>query len=150
MYNSIKLDQRARWLDASNWGLQRYLWHDTLDPTQPPEEKVIKTLIYGVKSSDNQAERGLRETARLMKHKYPEIHPIIIEDIYVDDCLSGTTTMARAQSIADKLVVNHGGQAERIHLFKPASSTSIDNRWSISISRWPKMILQGKHNNTRS
>ena len=103
MYNSIKLD-------SSHWGLQRYLWQDSLDPSKPPEEKIIKTLIYGIKSSGNQAERGLRETARL-QGEYPEIHQIVSNDIYVDDCLSGTTDVSKVQSIADDLevVVNHGG-----------------------------------------
>ena len=44
-----------------------------LDPRELPEEKVIKTLIYGVKSSGNQADRGLRETARLSAEEYPKV-----------------------------------------------------------------------------
>ena len=43
MYNSIKLHEQ-------NWCLQRYIWQQGLDPTKIPEEKVIKTLIYGVQS----------------------------------------------------------------------------------------------------
>lgn len=84
MYNSIKLDR-------CHWGLQRYLWHNQLDPSKPPEEKVIKTLIYGIKSSGNQAERGLRETARIFKHDYPEVYQIVSKNVYVDDCFSGST-----------------------------------------------------------
>jgi len=56
MYNSIQLKEE-------HWCFQRYLWENTLDVAKPPEEKVIKTLIYGVKSSGNQAERGLRQTS---------------------------------------------------------------------------------------
>ena len=43
MYNSIKLHEQS-------WCLQRYIWQQDLDPTKIPEEKVIKTLIYGVQS----------------------------------------------------------------------------------------------------
>ena len=82
MYNAVKLRQ-------DQWCYQRYLWNDTLDVDQPPEEKVIKTLIYGVKSSGNQAERGLRETAKLSKDEYPEVSEIINNDVLVDDCISG-------------------------------------------------------------
>eukprot|EP00111_Clytia_hemisphaerica_P013773 TCONS_00040530-protein len=104
MYNSIKLH-------PSHWGLQRYLWQDQLDSTKPPEEKVIKTLIYGIKSSGNQAERGLRETARLFKEEHPQIHQIVSIDVYVEDCLSGAPTVNLAHKLADDLevVISHGG-----------------------------------------
>ena len=42
-----------------------------------------------MKSSGNQAERGLRETARLNKDKFPQVNEVVQNDIYVDDCLSG-------------------------------------------------------------
>ena len=54
-YNSVKLVQ-------DDWCLQQYMWQKDLDPRKLPEEKVIKTLIYGVKSSGNHAETGLLET----------------------------------------------------------------------------------------
>ena len=46
MYNTIKLRQE-------DWCFQRYLWQDQLDHQNNPEEKLIKTLIYGVRSSGN-------------------------------------------------------------------------------------------------
>ena len=58
MYNSVKLHEQ-------NWCLQQYIWQQDLDPTKVPEEKVTKTLIYGVQSSGNEAECALRETAKL-------------------------------------------------------------------------------------
>ena len=81
MYNSVKLVEE-------NWCLERYIWQEDLDSTKIPEEKVIKTLIYGVKSSGNQAEHELRETANLYKNEHPEVNEIVRNDIYVDDCLS--------------------------------------------------------------
>ena len=56
MYNTVQLRQE-------DWCVQRYIWQKDLDKSKIPKEKIIKTLIYGVKSSGNQAERGLRETA---------------------------------------------------------------------------------------
>ena len=53
MYNSIKLHEQI-------WGLQQYIWQQDLDPTKIPEEKVIKTLICGVKSSGSQVERATK------------------------------------------------------------------------------------------
>ena len=78
MYNCIRLRE--------DWCYQRYLFQEDLDPTKEPEEKVIKTCIYGVRSSGNQAERGLRLTGELNKEKYPEVNEIIRKDIYIDDC----------------------------------------------------------------
>ncbi|XP_066924707.1 uncharacterized protein [Clytia hemisphaerica] len=104
MYNTIQLDQ-------THWCLQRYLWEENLNPDKPPEEKVIKTLIYGVKSSGNQAEHALRETAKIFKDQYPEVHKIITDDVYVDDCITGHQSQSEANHLADnlELVVNHGG-----------------------------------------
>jgi len=94
MYNSVKLHE-------DHWSLQRYIWQEQLDEKMIPEEKVIKTLIYEVKSSGNQAEQALRETARLSKHAYPEIYNTIMKDIYVDDCLSGEESMDKAVQRAE-------------------------------------------------
>ncbi|XP_066921417.1 uncharacterized protein [Clytia hemisphaerica] len=135
MYNSIKLD-------LCHWGLQRYLWQDSLDPSKTPEEKIIKTLIYGVESSGNQAERGLRETARLLKDEYPEVFQIISNDIYVDDCLSGSTSITKVKSIADNLevAINHGGFGLKGFTFSgknPKESLSTDgNSVSVAGLKW--------------
>ena len=50
MYNTVKLAEE-------DWCYQLYLWSEGLRVTEEPFIKVIKTLIYGVKSSGNQAER---------------------------------------------------------------------------------------------
>ena len=91
--------------------MQRYLFEETLDPEKPPEEKLVKTNIYGVKSSGNIAERGIRETARISKEKYPKVYDVIINDIYVDDCLSGARTKKLANGLANDMehVMNTGG-----------------------------------------
>ena len=41
-------------LDKSHWCYQMYLWNNDLNIEQP-NWKIIKTLIYGVKSSGNLA-----------------------------------------------------------------------------------------------
>ena len=104
MYNSVKLDK-------DDWCFQRYIWEKDLDMNRIPEEKVIKTLIYGVKSSGNQAERGLRETAEKVKAEYPNANEIIQNDIYVDDCMSGSSSTRLAYQLSDELsvVLKKGG-----------------------------------------
>ena len=60
------------------------------------------TLIYGVKSSGNQAESALRQVARLYSDKYPKACKALLEDTYVDDCLSGADSEGdRTQMIED-------------------------------------------------
>ena len=104
MYNTIQLD-------VKHWCLQRYLWQEDLNLNKLPEEKVIKTIIYGVKSSGNQAERGLRQTAKNFEDKYPKVCETVLRDIYVDDCMSGTNSKKEVLQLTDELeiVVNRGG-----------------------------------------
>ena len=98
MYNTVQLHE-------NDWCLQRYIWQEDLDPRCIPEEKVIETLIYGVKSSGNQAERGLRMTADVSKEEYPEVNEIVKNDIYVDDCMSGEKTQELCFQRADQLAI---------------------------------------------
>ena len=98
MYNTIKLKQE-------DWCFQRYLWQDQLYHQKNHEEKIIKTLIYGARSSGNQAERGLHQTSELSKDQYPEVNAIISKDVYVDDCISGEPTIESAMETADQMEI---------------------------------------------
>ena len=131
MYNSVKLKEE-------DWCFQRYIWEKDLDPAKIPEEKVIKTLIYGVKSSGNQSERGLRETARLSSKEYPEVNEIVQRDIYVDDCLSGEDSENLSLKRADelKIVLDRGGFSLKGITFSgkpPPESLSSDGK-SINVA----------------
>lgn len=119
MYNTIKLREE-------HWCLQRYIWQENLDPQKLPEEKIIKTLIYGVKSSGNQSELGLRQTSGASKNQYPEVHKIISEDVYVDDCLSGEKSTETAMERADQIeiVINKGGFSLKGFTFSGIDPTS--------------------------
>ena len=104
MYNTIKLQE-------DDWCYQRYLWQEDLNPSNQPEEKIIKTLIYGVKSSGNQAEHALRQVANLSSEEYPQVATIVNKDVYVDDCITGEANREEAHQRADQLelVLNRGG-----------------------------------------
>ena len=124
MYNTVKLAEE-------DWCYQLYLWSEGLRVTEEPFIKVIKTLIYGVKSSGNQAERGLRSTARLGSHNYPRINEVVNKDIYVDDCLSGESSWVKVLSTTDDLqvVLARGGFAVKGFAFSgknPPSNLSTD------------------------
>ena len=98
MYNTIRLHEE-------HWCFQRYFWQANLDLSEVAEEKIIKTIFYGLRPSGNQAECGLRLTAKLSKDQYPEVCEIIHRDVYVDDCLSGANTTKDAHRIADEMTV---------------------------------------------
>ena len=104
MYNHI-------WLDKMHWQYQLYLWEDELRVGVPPVWKVIKTAIYGVKSSGNVAECAIRKTAELTKSEYPKAHGITVNDTYVDDSASGDHTEEEMNSSIDQLIasLNCGG-----------------------------------------
>ena len=74
MYNTIQWRQK-------DWYLRRFIWQKNLDKRKILEKKII----HGVKSTDNQAERGLRETAKLAAKEYPHINQIIQNNMYVYD-----------------------------------------------------------------
>ena len=68
-------------------------------------------MIYGVKLSGNQSERGLRETGRMSEVEFPQVNHIVEKDVYVDDCLSGAQNLKHSIIRADQieLVLNRGG-----------------------------------------
>ena len=98
MYNCVRLQEE-------DWCFQRYLFQENLDPNEEPEEKVIETIIYGVKPSGNIAEYCLRETAKLSSDVYPEVYEMVSRDVYVDDCISGERTEELAYKRADELEI---------------------------------------------
>ena len=96
MYNSIRLEKES-------WCFQRYLFQKDLDPNEPTEEKLIPTVIYGVRSSGNQAQCGLRRTAEIHKDEFPEVYEIICKDTYMDDCMAGEFSADNFQKRQDEL-----------------------------------------------
>ena len=106
MYNTIHLDKRY-------WTFQRYIWQPELDPAKIPFEKIIKTIIYGLRPSGNQAEYALRQLAKLFGIEFPEICRIIHEDTYMDDCISGASSHTEVERCVEDLetVLNKGSFA---------------------------------------
>ena len=67
--------------EPEHWCYQLYYFHSELDLEENPKLNVIKTLRYGIKSSGNQAGRGIRETADLQKDEY--LRQYEVKGIYV-------------------------------------------------------------------
>ena len=78
---------------------------------EEPRIKVIKTCIYGVKSSGNQAERALRLVVEKMHEQYPLAYDTVMKDVYVDDVLSGEDTDEARDEVTNELksCLQYGG-----------------------------------------
>ena len=77
------------------------MWSEGLKGNSTPEWKVIKTLIYGVRSSGNLAE--LRRTVEICKDMFPRAFSVVTQDTYIDDMLSGTESLEETLSLTDEL-----------------------------------------------
>ncbi len=101
MYNTILLDKR-------HWQYHLYYWDNQLRVGVKPRIKVIKTAMYGIRSSGNVAESAIRKTAELTKDEFPKAYDIITKNFYVDDCLAGDKSVDEANQLADQLMSSLG------------------------------------------
>ena len=131
MYNSVELDKKY-------WKYQLYWWSATLKPDDPPRIKVIKTAIYGVVCSGNQAERALRMVAEIMKDEYPMAYDIILNDVYVDDCISGEDSIEERNIATDQVKLSVGKAG-----FTLKGITFSGEDPDINLSADGKMIMTG-------
>ena len=135
MYNTVLLQEE-------DWAFQLYLWDPDLNPDAEPLLKVIKTIIYGVKSSGNQAERGFRETARMQKDEFPRVFEVVQNDTYVDDCFSGEDTSCERDRTTDRLpiVLGKGGFSLKGYTFSgsdpPDDLKQQDNSVNVAGMKW--------------
>ena len=49
---------------------------------------------------------GLRRTAELSREKFPEAREVIINDTYVDDCMSGTENLHESLCLTVRIHLN--------------------------------------------
>ena len=98
MYNRVLLDE-------SHWRFQLYLWDDDLRVGVAPKWKIVNSLIYGVKPSGQLAGVAIRKLADLVKDECPLAYPVIMNDIYVDDNLSGANSVKSRNMITDQLAL---------------------------------------------
>ena len=104
MYNAISLLPEY-------WCLQRYWFQKDLDPNLAPEEKIITTIIYGVRSSGNQAQCAVRKIAEMFAEQFPEVLKIINKQTFMDDCMGGEDSQESSEATQVNLeyVLRMGG-----------------------------------------
>ena len=96
-YNQIKLE-------PSDYRWQKYLWVDNLDPSNPVKTRIMRTIIYGVKSSGNQTAEGLEQVAQYVIDNYPEYAAgaqALKKLTYVDDTSDSTDSAAQLEKLIE-------------------------------------------------
>ena len=131
-YNNIELD-------PSCYKYQLYLWKHELCPESPIEIRVIKSIIYGVRSSGQQLEVGLRKLAETISQQHPE-HKIgaeaLMKSIYVDDIIHPSDSRQESEAAASsvKFILDQANIKTKSVIFsgqRPPEDVSSD---SVSVS----------------
>ncbi|XP_011685702.1 PREDICTED: uncharacterized protein LOC105448687 [Wasmannia auropunctata] len=82
--------------------LQRVLWR--ANPAEPIREYRLNTVTYGLTCAPYLAIRTLRQLADDEESRFPEAATVLRRDVYVDDVLTGTNTVAEARQLRDDLL----------------------------------------------
>ncbi|XP_053619959.1 uncharacterized protein LOC128680687 [Plodia interpunctella] len=85
---------------------QRILWRAHAD--EPLQEYMLNTVTYGVSSAPFLACRSIRQLANDEGHKYPKAKNILTSDIYIDDVISGSSTLTEARETKRQLIALFG------------------------------------------
>ncbi|XP_062704294.1 uncharacterized protein LOC134286658 [Aedes albopictus] len=90
MYRQVKID-------SSQTHYQRIFWRD--NPMEPVRVMELSTVTYGTSPASFLAVRSVVQLARDERVQFPEAAEAILEDCYMDDILSGASTLASATQL---------------------------------------------------
>ena len=93
-------------LDPNYYQYQLYLWKDGLETTNSTHVRVLRTIIYGVKTSGAQLEAGIRNLAMHIANEEPahlDGARALQNSIYVDDVVHGENTQEQSLKTADSV-----------------------------------------------
>ncbi|GFS92644.1 integrase catalytic domain-containing protein [Trichonephila clavipes] len=102
MYRQILVDPNQR-------DLQRIMWKTSADA--PVKTYKLATVTYGTVSAPFLATRTLRALADEEKAEFPDAADVICNDSYMDDILSGESTLEGAKNLQTRLsqLLQRGG-----------------------------------------
>ncbi|XP_058839198.1 uncharacterized protein LOC131694734 [Topomyia yanbarensis] len=96
MYRQVRID-------PSQTRFQRIFWRDK--PTDPIRVMELDTVTYGTSPASFLAVRSMIQLARDERINFPIAAESIIEDCYMDDILSGASTLAAAKQLRGDIEV---------------------------------------------
>ena len=114
-YNGVKLLPEY-------YKYQQYLWYPDLDEQAPIEVMVVKTLIYGVKSSGNLTDASLKLLADYVIQNVPKhtLGAVAVRNFaYVDDITDVQDSEEKIRQVADDIdyVLGMGGMYTKAYTF---------------------------------
>ena len=104
MYNQLKLNPEY-------YRYQLMLFHESLDPSVPPEVWAMVTAWYGVINSGGQAGEAITQLQEGCKKDHPDMVDPLTKSRYVDDCGPGANSKEQreAQIKDTKATLGKGG-----------------------------------------
>lgn len=105
----IRMMFRMSWIHPEDRRYQLILWRES--PSDPLLTYELNTNTYGLRSSPYIAIRVLHELAEQERHRFPLAADTLINDLYVDDCLSGASDLTSARELKSQLngIMSAGG-----------------------------------------
>lgn len=97
----IKMMFRMSWVHPEDRRFQLVLWRES--PAEPLQTYELNTTTYGLRSSPFIAIRVLLELAELERATFPKAAAVLETDIYVDDCLTGASSLEEARILKTEL-----------------------------------------------
>lgn len=86
----------------SQRNLLRILWKDSID--SPVKIYKLNTVTYGTSSAPYLATRALKQLALDEQKNLPLASSVVLTDFYVDDILSGESTLEKAKTLQSQLI----------------------------------------------
>ncbi|XP_054708500.1 uncharacterized protein LOC129218291 [Uloborus diversus] len=88
-------------VDPSHTNFQKILWREGKE--EPDKIFRLKTVTYGCASSPYLATRTLQQLARDEEKSFPLASEIVLNDFYMDDCLSGSSNLTNFKELTRQL-----------------------------------------------
>lgn len=113
--------------------LQKILWRESNQG--PLKEFQLCTVTYGTKAAPFLALRTLKQLADDDAQKYPLAADVIANEMYVDDVLSGSNSIERAQEIQKQLIDMLSGAGLTLRKWSSNDQTLIDSLSSSDLNQ---------------
>ncbi|CAI6372181.1 unnamed protein product [Macrosiphum euphorbiae] len=98
----IKQMYRQIWVSEKDKNLQKILWR--FKPDDEVQEYQLKTVTYGTKPASYIATGCLKKLSDENKVQYPMASEAIASDFYMDDLLSGASSLSEAIKLRDNVI----------------------------------------------
>lgn len=89
-------------VDETQTPLQRILWRD--NPNESIQTYELLTVTYGTSPAPYLATKCLQQLANIESNNFPLGAPIVLRDFYVDNLLTGASTIKDAEIIQDQVI----------------------------------------------